>query len=320
MNANGLYSGLDGGTFNGLYPGVRTGTIAGVSNNETNTKISLVDISKRDVIVAYSVRKISKTYTGPCVRVRRSSDNTEQDIGFDENGLISENQLLGFLNGSDGFISVWYDQSGSSRNISQSTLIQQPRIATAGVIVKESGKPIINFDGSDDFLFNNSIGSLFAGTNVPKSFICVHKFNVVTAGVIIVSAGAAAPSPLIAFGLDFPVSTLFYNYGNRQDAGGAVVPSVRSTIVANTTSLRLVSAYQSGTSADIIVDNIITNGSVNTGVMNPTQFAVGCLYRSTATNFANVNIHELIIYSNDQFQNRSLIENNINSYYKLNLI
>jgi hypothetical protein len=318
MNANGTYSGLDGGTFNGLYPGVRTGTIAGVSNNETNTKISLVDISKSDVIVAYSVRKISKTYTGPCVRVRRSSDNTEQDIGFDENGLLSENQLLGFLNGSDGFISVWYDQSGSSRNISQSTLIQQPRIATAGIIVKEKGKPIINFDGSDDFLFNNSIGPLFSGTNISKSFICVHKFNVVTSGVVIVSVGAAAPSPIIYFGLNFPTTTSAYSYGNRQDAGGAVIPNVTSTINANTTSLKVFNVYQSGSVANLIIDNIYAaNGDITTGVMNPTQFAVGCSYRATATGFANVNIHELIVYLSNQFQNRSIIEQNINNYYKI---
>jgi len=31
---------------------------------------------------AYSLRKLSKTYSGPAIRVRRSSDNLEQDIGF----------------------------------------------------------------------------------------------------------------------------------------------------------------------------------------------------------------------------------------------
>ena len=32
--------------------------------------------------VAYSLRKLSSTYSGSTIRVRRSSDNTEQDIGF----------------------------------------------------------------------------------------------------------------------------------------------------------------------------------------------------------------------------------------------
>ena len=31
---------------------------------------------------AYSFRKLSSTYTGECIRVRRSSDNAEADIGF----------------------------------------------------------------------------------------------------------------------------------------------------------------------------------------------------------------------------------------------
>jgi hypothetical protein len=32
--------------------------------------------------IAYSVRRLLTTYTGPCMRVRRSSDDAEQDIGF----------------------------------------------------------------------------------------------------------------------------------------------------------------------------------------------------------------------------------------------
>jgi hypothetical protein len=32
--------------------------------------------------VAYSLRKLSSTYNGSAIRVRRSSDNTEMNIGF----------------------------------------------------------------------------------------------------------------------------------------------------------------------------------------------------------------------------------------------
>ena len=35
---------------------------------------------------AYSVRRLSSSYTDGLIRVRRSSDDTEQDIGFDSNG------------------------------------------------------------------------------------------------------------------------------------------------------------------------------------------------------------------------------------------
>jgi hypothetical protein len=36
---------------------------------------------------AYSLRRLSGAYTGSAIRVRRASDNTEQDIGFVSNEL-----------------------------------------------------------------------------------------------------------------------------------------------------------------------------------------------------------------------------------------
>ena len=49
---------------------------------------------------AYSVRRLSSTYTDGLIRVRRSSDDTEQDIGFDSNGDLDSTALLAFVNES----------------------------------------------------------------------------------------------------------------------------------------------------------------------------------------------------------------------------
>jgi len=37
--------------------------------------------------VAYSLRKLRTAYSGSAIRVRRSSDNTEQDFGFDSSEI-----------------------------------------------------------------------------------------------------------------------------------------------------------------------------------------------------------------------------------------
>jgi len=37
---------------------------------------------------AYSLRKLSATWSGSAIRVRRSSDNTEMNIGFDDGGNL----------------------------------------------------------------------------------------------------------------------------------------------------------------------------------------------------------------------------------------
>ena len=47
---------------------------------------------------AYSVRRLSSTYTDGLIRVRRSSDDAEQDIGFDANGDLDSTALLAFVN------------------------------------------------------------------------------------------------------------------------------------------------------------------------------------------------------------------------------
>ena len=51
--------------------------------------------------VAYSLRKLRSAYIGSAVRVRRSSDNTEQDIGFTTEGELDTTSLLSFVGGEN---------------------------------------------------------------------------------------------------------------------------------------------------------------------------------------------------------------------------
>jgi len=46
---------------------------------------------------AYSLRKLRNAYAGSAIRVRRSSDNTAQDIGFDANGNLDTASMLSFV-------------------------------------------------------------------------------------------------------------------------------------------------------------------------------------------------------------------------------
>lgn len=96
--------------------------------------------------VAYGLRKLRTAYSGSAIRVRRSSDNTEQDIGFSGNALDTSS-LLSFCGANNGFVVTWYDQSGSGVNLTQSTTTQQPRIVNAGTYDAAG-----IFDGTDDFL------------------------------------------------------------------------------------------------------------------------------------------------------------------------
>ncbi len=50
---------------------------------------------------AYSLRKLRNAYSGSAIKVRRSSDNAEQDIGFDVNGYLDTTALLSFVGVDD---------------------------------------------------------------------------------------------------------------------------------------------------------------------------------------------------------------------------
>jgi len=83
---------------------------------------------------AYSLRRLRTAYAGSSLRVRRSSDGTEQDIGFDGTGSLDIAALPAFCGSGDGFLSKWYDQSGLGQDMAQATVAAQPRIVLAGAV------------------------------------------------------------------------------------------------------------------------------------------------------------------------------------------
>lgn len=81
---------------------------------------------------AYSLRKLRAGYAGPAVRVRRSNDNAESDIGFTGAGALDSAALLSFTGANNAFVTTWYDQSGGARHAIRTTMAYQPRIVNAG--------------------------------------------------------------------------------------------------------------------------------------------------------------------------------------------
>ena len=100
--------------------------------------------------VAYGLRRLSRFWTGAAIRVMRTSDNSELDIGFIGEDLDVVT-LLAFVGLANGEIVIWYDQSGNGRH-AVSTAGRRPRIVSNGAIETQNGKPEIRFDGVDDYL------------------------------------------------------------------------------------------------------------------------------------------------------------------------
>lgn len=99
---------------------------------------------------AYSLRKLRSDYTGPAIRVRRSSDDVEQDIGFTSDGWVDTEALESFVGSGDGFVTTWYAQVGGTPNMVQSNPTEQPYAARGGIAETDAeGKPAFRFEGGD---------------------------------------------------------------------------------------------------------------------------------------------------------------------------
>jgi hypothetical protein len=100
---------------------------------------------------AYSVRRLTNRVS-VAMTIRRDSDSTETDIGFDANGNIDEAAITAFCTGTTCRVASWKDQSGNDNHAVQAVASNQPTIYTGGALVKENGKVAVDFDGTDDFL------------------------------------------------------------------------------------------------------------------------------------------------------------------------
>lgn len=99
----------------------------------------------------YSVARQLVTGATAAIRVRRSSDNAEQDIGFTAAGELDQSALLAHVGSNDGFITKIYEQGGGTA-ITQTTSTAQPRIVISGTVVTSGGKPAADFDGTSDWM------------------------------------------------------------------------------------------------------------------------------------------------------------------------
>lgn len=77
------------------------------------------------------------------IRVRRSSDNAEQDIGFTAQGYLDTASMKTFVGANSGYVVTWYDQSGNEKDATQATAANQPRIVLNGTIARMNGQPTI---------------------------------------------------------------------------------------------------------------------------------------------------------------------------------
>lgn len=204
---------------------------------------------------AYGLVVLLTAYTGNCLRVRRSSDNTEQDIGFFGNN-VNIASMLAFVGANDGFVSKWYDQSGGTNDLVQATTTKQPQIVDAGVYTYE-----LLFDGSNDTLAttNNS------GTPTVFTFYMAGRDRSLIQGINLSEAISYLHSEAIIDQVRFTVDAINYRINMSTSTGVAgygIAPYLNSVMTKDNTTY----AFQHNRSAgSIAVQNLMYASAVQQG-------------------------------------------------------
>jgi hypothetical protein len=268
---------------------------------------------------AYSLRRLRNAYTGSCIRVRRSSDNAETDIGFTPTGVLDTVALLAHVGAGNGFVTTWYDQSGNGRNVTQATGGNQPRIVNGGVLTTRLNKSAVEFGYSSGVHFLNYTQVADMYNIAPASYFSVASKTALLGGSYInsrlislsrnanVDAGANGSIPII-----FAEQTLFSSSPpdvGTFDAGARGF----NKYTYDTTSL-LTSIFQATTNTfyrNGVAGSTVTYSSRS---LNINQLRVGDQIASSA-GALNGFVQEIVIYATNQSANRTAIESNIMKCY-----
>jgi hypothetical protein len=278
---------------------------------------------------AFSLRKLSNTYSGPALQIRRASDNVEVDVSFDTNGVISLDSAVtnvteetsGSSQGSttatnlgefvadagytdvdslgsadSALVQCWYDQSSNSNHATQATAPYQPKIydGTTGVVT-ENGKPAVEFDGSGDNFVAASISLTQAATTT--------------------TIGKTNDSNVNYFFDGDDVSNRLTQFQNSTSDGFSLFGgSVIASSTKNTNQNLHFVLFNGASSTYHLNGNSIASGNV--GSNSADGITIGARYNVDG-NELNGNMQELIFWDSDKSSDRTGIESNINTFYSI---
>jgi hypothetical protein len=269
--------------------------------------------------VAYSVRLVSTSYSGPCIEAYRVSDGATQDIGFDSNGRISATELAAFSGGSVLEVQTWYDQMPGA-NHAISTI--NDTTGTTGTLTRAiiySGSSIIT-DGIEpalDFVNPADYPTLrFTNLGAASGY---ESFQVTNADTT--NGGTPLYVTSIPYNFNYH-QPLSYPTGNVYDGFGSNVrpaflgigyPNMYMQHVYNTTA---------GPTKNVRINNTLVGtasaaanvGSLSHYISAMAKTQVGDDPRGRYTGY----IKELFIYKSIQTSGvRDVLTSNINNFYQI---
>jgi hypothetical protein len=271
-------------------------------------------------LFAYSFRKVVSTANLSC-RVRRSSDNTEQDIGFVVNDLDTAS-LSTFVGAGTGFITTMYEQNGSGINLNQTNASYQFKIVDSGIIYTLNGKTscvTTSNDGGARYLQTTSLFS-------PSVITGLSIFSVTK---LITQLGGTYSADF-QYSIGSGVASTTGRLVDVATGGSAGNPTSYNQNVQQGTSI-ISTPYTAGTKlqshliksgSNQFYQNNILVGSNTTTLVTPDinqKLKINTLSWGTPTGDSRADQYfsEILIYNSDESSNLTTIQNNINSYYAI---
>lgn len=262
---------------------------------------------------AYSLRKLSTSYSGPLIRVRRSSDNAEQDIGAaicNELDTAALKTFVGTGGSDDGFIVYMYDQSGNAIDAYQGTYAAQAFIMDDGVVLRTSGKVTMVFSGNDTYALTVSIT-----TNSVYVFGVASKFSFDGNTYARFLSFANASNDFNSTGTWLPISFSevpdIQTYRHPGPSGAAIAPYTygqRYLIYSFLDASNIGMALDAGTANTVMTSGAslaITKAQIgSTAFFDPGSYLAG-------------HVQELVVWNTDVSASRTGIETNINNYWNV---
>lgn len=248
--------------------------------------------------VAYSLRKLRKTYTGNAIRVRRSNDNAEQDIGFIDNDLDTAS-LLSFVGANNGFVTTWYDQSTNANNSTQATATNQAQIVSSGNLILDVDTNKITTTWTLDRY------DLTSGISTNTQYLSVSVVRRQTTTGVLIGLGVAniiggpnGQTPMIWIGngtlRSYMPSLVIHNTLTTTD--GYIITSEKNA--SNLKTMYLNGSAQPTTATEAPISGNLIN-----------------VFGQAGGNYTLGQYQEYIYWDSDQSVNRTAIENNINTYW-----